>query len=127
MILWKRSFLLGLLSWLIPFFAGFLLFPVKHANAPLFETLMSLILLVTAGALIRLYFRVRSVAVFEALLVGTLWLGINLVLDYPMFAYGPMKMSAAGYYSEIGLGYLAFPIFALLAAKLVQPGPRAAS
>lgn len=127
MILWKRSLTLGLLSWLFPFLAGFLLFPVKHANAPLFETLMSLVVLLTAGALLRLYFRARPVDPLEALLVGTLWLAISLVLDYPMFAYGPMKMSAVGYYSEIGLGYLAFPVFAFLAAKLAQPGARPAS
>ncbi len=33
---------------------------------------------------------------------------------------GPMKMTALGYYSEIGLVYLTFPIFALLAARLAK-------
>ena len=52
--------------------------------------------------------------------VGALWLAINLLLDYPMFAYGPMKMTVWGYYSEIGLAYLAIPIFALGAARLAR-------
>ena len=106
-----RAFLLGLLSWLIPFVAGFLLFPVKKSNAPLFSSLMYLVVLVTAGALLFWYFRKRVVRVGEAALVGAVWLGINLVCDYPMFAFGPMKMTPLAYYSEIGLVYLTFPDF----------------
>ena len=54
----------------------------------------------------------------EALEVGTLWFAMNLIFDYPMFDYGPMKMTALAYWSEIGLVYLAFPVFAFLAARL---------
>lgn len=113
-----RAFLLGLLSWLIPFVAGFLLFPVKKSNAPLFSSLMYLVVLVTAGALLFWYFRKRVVRGGEAALVGAVWLGINLVCDYPMFAFGPMKMTPLAYYSEIGLVYLTFPVFAVMAAAL---------
>ncbi len=120
MVLWKRAALLGLLSWLIPFAVSFLLFPLKKSNVPLFATLMTLIVLLTAGALFRLYFRGRPVTLREALLAGALWFAVNLLLDYPMFAFGPMKMTAAGYYSEIGLNYLTFPAFALGAARLVR-------
>ena len=115
-----RAVWIGLLSWFIPFLAGFILFPVKKTNAPLFSTLMYLIVLATAGLLLIWYFRKRAVCVREAFLVGALWLAINLIFDYPMFAYGPMKMTALGYYSEIGLVYLTFPIFALLAARLAK-------
>jgi len=120
MIAWTRAVWTGFLSWLIPFIAGFLLFPLKRTNAPLFSTAMYLVVLVTAGALLHLYFRKRAVAVREAGLVGVLWLAINLILDYPMFAYGPMKMTALGYYSEIGLVYLTYPVFAMLAARLTK-------
>jgi hypothetical protein len=120
MILWKRATLLGLLSWTILFVVSFILFPLKKANAPLFGTLMSLVVLLTGAALLSRYFRNRPVSVNEAVCVGALWLAINLMLDYPMFAYGPMKMTAWAYYSEIGLGYLAFPIFALGAARLAR-------
>jgi hypothetical protein len=113
-----RAILLGLLSWFIPFVVGFLLFPVKKSNAPLFSSLMYLIVLITAGLLLFWYFRKRAVSVGEAALVGAVWLGINLVCDYPMFAFGPMKMTALAYYSEIGLVYLTFPIFAVMAARL---------
>jgi hypothetical protein len=117
---WKRAVFLGLLSWMIPFVVSFLAFPIKHANAPLFETLMGLVVLITAGTLLAMYFRGRPVTIREAAPVGTLWLVMNLMFDYPMFAYGPMKMTALGYYSEIGLVYLTFPVFALLAARLAK-------
>jgi hypothetical protein len=114
----KRALLLGLLSWLIPFATSFALFPLKKANPPLFTTLMYLIELSTAGLLLSSYFRGSRITPPEAALVGTLWLAMNLVFDYPMFAFGPMKMTAAGYYSEIGLVYLTFPLFGLLAGRL---------
>ena len=120
MILWKRAALLGFLSWMIPFAISFLLFPLKKSNAPLFGTLMGLVVLLTAAALVSRYFRNRLVSVKEAVLVGALWFAINLLCDYPMFAYGPMKMTASSYYSEIGLAYLAIPIFAFGAARLVR-------
>ena len=105
---------------MFPFAISFLLFPLKKANAPLFGTLMGLVVLLTAAALLSRYFRSRPLSVNEAVLVGALWLAINLLFDYPMFAYGPMKMTAWGYYSEIGLGYLAFPVFAFGAARLAR-------
>lgn len=120
MVLWKRAVWLGLLSWFIPFVIGFAAFPLKKSNAPLFSTLMYLAVLLTAGVLLNRYFRNRPVVVREALLVGALWLVMNLVFDYPMFAFGPMKMTALGYYSEIGLVYLTFPAFAFLAARLAK-------
>jgi hypothetical protein len=100
---------------------SFLVFPLKRSNAPLFSSLMYLVVLATTGALLHFYFRKRSVSVREAGLVGALWMAINLILDYPMFAFGPMKMTPLGYYSEIGLVYLTFPVFAILAARLVKP------
>jgi hypothetical protein len=120
MIAWKRAVLLGLASWAIPFAISFLLFPLKKSNAPLFETLMALAVLLTAGALFQRYFRGRAASAGEALLVGTIWLAVNLAMDYPMFAYGPMKMPAGTYYSEIGLVYLTFPAFGFWASRLAR-------
>ncbi len=120
MILWKRAAVLGLLSWLIPFVISFLLFPLKQPNAALFETLMNLALLLTGGALLSDYFRNRPVALREAVLLGAIWAGMNLLFDYPMFAFGPMKMAASRYCSEIGLSYLAFPALAFGAARLAR-------
>ena len=113
-----RAVLFGLLSWFIPFVVPIRLFPLKKTNAPLFSTLMYLVVLVTAGALLNFYFRKRAVSVREAALVGAAWFVVNLVCDYPMFAFGPMKMTPLGYYSEIGLVYLTYPVFAVMAARM---------
>jgi hypothetical protein len=121
MILWKRATLLGVMSWLLPFVVSFILFPLKQWNASLFGTLMGLVVLLTGAVLLHRYFRNRSVSVNEAVLVGVLWFVLNLALDYPMFNFGPMKMTATRYYSEIGLSYLMLPAFAFGAARLAQP------
>ncbi len=120
MIAWRRAALLGFASWLMPFVISFLVFPLKKSNAPLFETLMTLVVLATAGAMFQLYFRGRTISVREALLIGLLWLTVNLVMDYPMFAYGPMKMDVQVYYSQIGLDYLTFPLFGFWASRLAR-------
>jgi hypothetical protein len=120
MIAWKRAALLGLASWAIPFALSFLAFPLKKLNAPLFETLMALVELITAGALFQRYFRGRTISAGEGVSVGLLWLAVNLILDYPMFAYGPMKMQVWAYYSEIGLVYLTFPAFGFWATRLAH-------
>lgn len=123
MPVWLRAVLLGILSWFVPFAVSFVLFPLKKSNPPLFSTLMFLVVLLTAGLLLRLYFRHRTATLREAAWAGLLWLGMNLLFDLPMFSYGPMKMTAMAYYSEIGLVYLTFPLFALLAAPLGRVRP----
>jgi hypothetical protein len=117
---WLRAILLGILSWVLPFAVSFALFPLRKSNPPLFSTLMFLVVLLAAGLLLRFYFRRRPARLGEAALVGLLWLAMNLVFDYPMFAFGPMKMTPLAYYSEIGLVYLIFPLFAMLSVPHAQ-------
>jgi hypothetical protein len=90
-MLWKRAALLGFLSWVIPFLISFFLFPLKKPDPPLFGTLMSLVVLLTAAALLNLYFRNRPVSVHEAVRVGALWLALNLVFDYPSSLMAPCR------------------------------------
>jgi len=123
MATWARAVLFGLLSWFIPLAISFFLIPIKKLNTPLFSGLMYLVVLVTAGVLLVNYFHRRTVTLHEAFVVGSLWLVMNLIFDYPLFAFGPMKMTAGTYYSEIGIVYVTFPIFAMLAAQLAKLGP----
>ena len=122
---WKRALALGFLSWLLPFLFSFAVFPLKQANPPLFDTLMSLSIVIVAALLARRHFRdAGPPPLAEAALLGFLWLAINLVFDYPMFAYGPMRMTAARYYSEIASGYLLYPAFLTGAAWLLGKRPQ---
>jgi hypothetical protein len=123
---WKRALALGFLSWLLPFVFSFLVYPIKQANPPLFETIMAVAVIFVAALLARRYFRDRVPRVAEAALLGFLWLAINLILDYPMFFYGPMRMSAAHYYSEIGADYLLYPAFLTGACWIAAKRPRTA-
>jgi hypothetical protein len=119
---WKRAVALGFLSWLLPFLISLLAFPLKKANAPLFVTAMFLVLMLVAAPLCDRYFRDSDApGAGEAALLGFLWLAINLAMDYPMFAFGPMKMTAAHYYSEIGAAYLIYPAFLILSVRRAQP------
>jgi hypothetical protein len=116
---WKRAMGFGFLSWLIPFAISFILFPLKATNASLFCSLMSTVVAVTAALLSGLYFRNHRLhGVDEAMVLGVVWLSINLVMDYPMFAYGLMQMTVAQYYSEIGVVYLLYPVFLAGAASI---------
>ena len=114
----KKSLGLALLSWVLAFAISFFLFPMKSANGPLFDTVMNLVVLLVAGLVMRLYFRGRPVSMGAAIRFGLVCLGMNLVMDYPMFAYGPMKMTPGQYYSEIGVAYLIYPIFGWWASRM---------
>jgi len=118
---WKRALALGFLSWLLPFIGGFVAFPLKKLDPALFDTVMALMLIATAGWLARRYFHGREITAAEASMLGFLWVAINLALDYPMFAYGPMKMSAGHYYAEIGAGYLLYPLFLWETVRMRRP------
>jgi len=79
---WKRALGLGFLSWLLPFLFAFPLFPLKQANQPLFDTVMSLAVIAAAALLGKRYFRgVDRPAIGEALMLGVVWLAINSTSD----------------------------------------------
>ena len=118
---WKPALALGFLSWLLPFVFSFLAFPLKRASPPLFDTAMAIALIAVAGLLGRRYFRGVSPRLAEAAVLGLLWVAINLICDHPMFAYGPMRMTAARYYAEIGAGYMLYPAFLSCAVWLAGP------
>jgi hypothetical protein len=80
MLRWKRVACLGFLSWLIPFVSSVLIFPVKQNYPALFSTGMTLVLVITAGGLLTLYFRNRGVSPGEAVLVLTILLFLYVVL-----------------------------------------------
>jgi len=110
----KKVLLFGFLVWLVPFVISFLIFPLKESNRGLFESIMPVVISISAVIFSILYFR-RLQANFlkEACLLGIIWLAISVVLDLCLFMEGPMKMSLAEYMMDIGLTYLMIPIISI--------------
>ena len=120
MIAWKRAALLGLASWAIPFALSFLAFPLKKLNAPLFETLMALVELITAGALFQRYFRGRTISAGEGVSVGPALARREPHPGLPDVRLRSDEDAGMAYYSEIGLVYLTFPAFGFWATRLAH-------
>jgi len=100
----------GFLVWLVPFAVSFLVFPLKKSDRFLFESIMSVVVTVSAVAFAVLYFRkMRSGFVKEGIVAGVIWLAVNLALDLCLFMEGPMKMPFIDYMKQIGLEYFAIP------------------
>ena len=109
----------GFLIWLLTFLAAVAIFPVKKASQVLFDSIMPVVLTVCVVWFAARYFRgVTRNAAREGLFIGMLWLGMNLLLDWPLFSHGPMKMTLAGYFADIGLTYLIIPVVTLGAGHL---------
>jgi hypothetical protein len=101
----------GFLMWLLPFASSFLVFPLKAASRPLFESIMAVIVAATATVLAVLYLR-RHQRNFlqEGAWLGLAGFALNVLIDQVMFSRGPMQMSFADYWKDIGLTYLMIPI-----------------
>ena len=107
----KLALSYGFLLWLLPFIVSFLIFPLKRAQSPLFETIMAVTVTFCVVVFANLYYRrMESGFLTESIKLGILWFGIGIILDLLMFMWGPMKMTFANYMLDIGLTYGIFPI-----------------
>ena len=107
----KRTILYGVLLWLIPLIVSLLIFPLKKAQSPLFETIMPVTLTLCVVFFSILYFKkVSKGFLSEAIKLGIIWFVISIIIDLLMFMWGPMKMSFINYMIDIGFTYLIYPI-----------------
>jgi hypothetical protein len=99
---------------LIPFIVAMLIFPLREAQSPFFETIMPLTLTICTVVFSILYFKgVEHGYLAESVKLGILWFGISLVIDLFMFMWGPMKMPFMDYMMDIGFTYLMFPMITI--------------
>ena len=106
----RKALIFGFLTWLVPFLISVCIFPIRQSNRPLFESIMGTVVAMCAASLLNFYFRrVQRRYGWEGALLGILWCGMCILLDLPLFLFGPMKMPMAAYMSEIGFGYLMIP------------------
>lgn len=115
MSIWVRALLVGIGIWLIPFAVGMAVFAFVPPETALFDTLMSIVLTaVTTGGASWFLSRHPSPSAALGIQAGVLWAAISLLLDAPLFQFGPaqMRMPVNEYFADIGLGYLVIPIIA---------------
>jgi len=122
----RTALLYGFLLWLGPFVLSVLIGSLRNSNRPLFESIMPVALAAGTVWLSNRYHRKRPQASLrEWLGVGLLWLLMSLLLDWPMFAAGPMQMTLAQYLADIGATYVMIPIITVGAGYLTgKPGQR---
>ncbi len=106
-----KAILFGFFVWLAAFVVAFLIFPLRESSRPLFESIMPVVVTTATAGFDVVYFRaVRKEYLREGIVLGCLWLAINVVIDLPlMLTAGPMQMTAGQYVADIGLTYLIIP------------------
>jgi hypothetical protein len=115
--------LLGLLTWIVPFFASFFFFDKSGTlsiDIFLFKTIMILVGGITGSIAIIIYFKkLESGFLKLSILTGFVWFFMNVVLDLMVLI--PMsKMTYPDYFKQIGLRYLMIPIMCILVGYLLE-------
>jgi len=112
----------GFLIWLIPFLVSFVIFPLRNANRPLFESIMPIILVLTVMIISVLYFKkIEKESLKEGLIAGVLWFVLSLAIDTMLFLpSSPMQMSFIDYMMDIGLTYLIILIIPIGIGALIS-------
>ena len=121
-----RALFYGFISWLVPLVLSFGFLDQTgqfRTDIRFFKSVMFVTATVTAALLLVSYFkRVKGGHVREGLLLGLLWLAMNIVLDLAVLV--PMTgMSLRDYFVQIGFGYLAIPVITLLVGKVLADQP----
>jgi len=102
--------LYGFLIWLSTLLVSMLLFPLKTSWPVMFDSIMPVVLTIFTVVFLSAYVRrLDSFVRKDGVRLGLVWLATNLLLDLPLFSFGPMKMSLANYFADIGLTYLIIP------------------
>lgn len=109
-----RTTLLGIASWLIPFFASFPFFDRTGqllVSQPLFKSIMVVVGGLVGVVLLVVAFRRVIASSASGFILGFYWLAINLLLDLVVLV-ALFKMPLLLYLDDIGLRYLLIPIIA---------------
>lgn len=114
--------LYGFLSWVIPFVASLLFYSKEGLliNVFLFKSIIIVVGSISAAILLVSYFKKISRAYLkEGVIVGVVWLGINILLD--LLVLIPMSgMSNEEYISKIGIIYMVIPVMSITVGKTLE-------
>lgn len=119
----KKAFGFGVLTWLIPFVLAFAFYSPQgeiRIDLHLFKSIMIVIASLVGSRLLVRYFKtVQHNYVKEGIMIGMLWLVMNLILDFVILL--PMSgMSISDYIAQIGLRYVMIPIFSVGFGKVLE-------
>lgn len=122
-----RAILYGFISWAVPLAVSFGFVDPSgqfRTDIRFFKSAMFVTATITAALLLVSYFRrVKTEPLREGLILGLLWLVMNLVLDVAVLV--PMTgMSLRDYAVQIGFGYLAIPMMTLMVGKVLADAER---
>lgn len=118
-----RIFLLGLLTWVIPFIGGFLFYDKTgqlEIDIYLFKSIMIVLGGIVGAVAIVIYFKnLKENFLKDGFIIGLSWFIINILLDIIILL--PMsKMSMNDYIAQIGIRYLLIPIMSILCGYLLN-------
>jgi hypothetical protein len=106
-----RRVVFGFLLWLIVFAAAMAMYPWRVGNRPLFESAIAVVLAAATVLLTTVYFRrTPNVRTRHGLVVGLVWAVMNIAIDLVAFSAGPMRMTPAEYFADIGVAYIMIPV-----------------
>jgi hypothetical protein len=112
----KKKLMYGVLLWAIPFVVSIFMFPIRASDRPLFESAMTVVVVLCVVIFSALYFRkwVDSKFLSEGIFLGILWLVISLAIDLILFMPDtPMHVSFIDYIKDIGITYLLIPVITI--------------
>ncbi len=114
--------LFGFLVWLIPFAVSFFIYPIKTPMYSLFESIMSILIAVSAVIFSCLYFRsIETNFVMEGVVTGIVWFVIAVVMDLLMFLpASPMHMGFTDYMMAVGVKYLIILVITIGSGYMAQ-------
>ena len=108
--------LFGFLIWLIPFIVSFLIFGLHEDHRSLFESIMAVAVTLSVVIFSIIYFKtVGKGYIKEGVIIGMIWLIINLIIDLIIMVLleSPMQMSIDDYMMDIGLTYMVIPVITI--------------
>ena len=114
MVAGVRAIFYGILIWVAVFIVAMAVFSFRESNRPLFESIMPVAVTAATVFFAQLYFtRVEKDFVKTGVMLGLVWLVINILIDLPMVFGGPLEMTLPEYFADIGLTYLIIPVITL--------------
>jgi hypothetical protein len=118
-----RMVAFGLLSWLMISGAALAMYPWRAHDRPLFGSALAVVLAAVTTLLAVVFFR-RTPAVrgWNGLLLGLVWAAINVVVDLPLFSFGPLRMAPRAFLAEVALAFLMMPVLATALASQRRAG-----